>query len=131
LSQTTENSQPTESTVPSPALVQRHLRGVHFPASRDDLLSHVRDECARVTRALELIPDQEYRRASDVKKAFREHARDYVSGAGYPARRDDLVEYARDAGAGPAVIEVLTQLPDNTYDTPDAVVIGIIDAGED
>ncbi len=36
----TENQSPR----PSPALVQRHLRGVDYPASRDELVNYARRE---------------------------------------------------------------------------------------
>jgi hypothetical protein len=117
----------TQNTLPSPALLQRHLHGVHYPASRDDLLSHARSECARVMHALEMLPDRPYTRPTDVSKAFRDLARDAVAGASYPASRDDLVGYAQDSGADPAVIDVLTVIPDDQYDTPDAVIIEIIE----
>ena len=34
-----------QSTRPSPALVQRHLHGLDYPASRDDLVNYARREC--------------------------------------------------------------------------------------
>jgi hypothetical protein len=121
----------TQNALPSPALLQRHLRRMRYPASRDDLLSHVRSECARVTHALEMLPDHPYTRPTDVSKALRELARAAVSGASYPANRDDLAQSARDSGADPAVIDVLTVIPDDQYDSPDAVVIEIIGVDEE
>ena len=34
-----------QHSLPSPALVQHHLHGVHYPASRDDLISYARGQC--------------------------------------------------------------------------------------
>ncbi len=120
-------AQVMQNTMPSPALLQRHLRGMHYPASRDELLDHVRSECARVTHVLEMLPDREYSRPTDVNKALREMARQSVEGADYPAGRNDLVQYAQGQGADQSVVEALNQIPDTDYDSPDAVVIEIID----
>lgn len=124
-------AQMTQNTLPSPALLQRFLRGVHYPASRDDLLNYVRSECSRVTHALEMLPDHPYSRPTDISKALRGMARDAVAGANYPASRDDLVQSARDSGADPAVVDVLTVIPDDQYDSPDAVIIEIIEVDDD
>jgi hypothetical protein len=124
-------AQMTQNTMPSPALLQRHLRGMHYPAGRDDLINHARSECARVIHTLEMLPDRPYTRPTDVSKAMHDMARDAVSGASYPATRDDLVQNARDTGADPAVVDVLTVIPDDTYDSPDAVVIEIIEVDDE
>ena len=58
-------------------------------------------------------------------------ARDAVAGANYPASRDDLVQSARDSGADPAVVDVLTVIPDDQYDSPDAVIIEVIEVDDD
>jgi hypothetical protein len=115
-------TQITQNTLPSPALVQRHLHRMRYPARRDDLLDHARSECARVTHALELLPDREYSRPTDVNKAFRDLVREYLAGAHYPARRDDLVQHAQSAGADQALVDGLRQIPDQQYDSPDAVI---------
>ena len=95
-----------QSARPSPALVQRHLHGVDYPASRDDLVNYARreceggnypqGECERVLQVLSQLPDRQYERPVDVSKAFGEVARSYLQTASYPARRDDLVASARD-----------------------------------
>ena len=124
-------AQMTQNALPSPALVQRHLHRMRYPAGRDDLLNHVRSECARVTHALELLPDQQYSRPTEVNKAFRQLVRQYVARADYPASRDDLVRQAEGAGADPAIVDGLRQLPEQQYDSPDAVITEMSDAGED
>ncbi|HKS44328.1 MAG TPA: DUF2795 domain-containing protein [Amycolatopsis sp.] len=45
----------------------------------------------------------------------------FLSGVDYPAGRDDLVEHARKKGAPDDIVEHLRQLPDRTYDGPNAV----------
>ncbi|HEX4817735.1 MAG TPA: DUF2795 domain-containing protein [Nonomuraea sp.] len=44
-----------------------------------------------------------------------------LHGVDYPARRDDLVQAARDNGAGDAIIRALEAMPDRKYDGPNAV----------
>ena len=98
-----------QSARPSPALVQRHLHGLDYPASRDDLVNYARreceggnhpqGECERVLQMLTGLPDREYQRPVDVSKAFGEVARGYLENASYPARRDDLVASAPGPGS--------------------------------
>ncbi|SFJ00386.1 DUF2795 domain-containing protein [Amycolatopsis sacchari] len=45
----------------------------------------------------------------------------FLSGVDYPASRDDLVEHAKSQGADNDVLEHLQQMPDRTYDGPNAV----------
>jgi len=123
------------STRPSPALVQKHLHGMNYPASRDDLVNYARsqceggnhpqDECERVVQVLSQLPDQEYGRPTDVSKAFGQMARGYLQNASYPARRDDLVTSARDQGADQIVLDTIILIPDQEYSDADAVIIEI------
>jgi hypothetical protein len=127
-----------QSARPSPALVQRHLHGVDYPASRDDLVNYARreceggsypqGECERVLQVLSQLPDREYQRPVDVSKAFGEIARGYLQTASYPARRDDLVASARDQGADQVVLDTIVLIPDEEYPDADAVIVQIIDA---
>jgi hypothetical protein len=34
-----------QHSLPSPALVQHHLHGLAYPASRDDLINYARNQC--------------------------------------------------------------------------------------
>lgn len=56
----------------SPANVQAHLKGISYPASRDDLLSTAKKNNAPedVMELLRKIPDQEYHGPQDVMKAY-------------------------------------------------------------
>jgi hypothetical protein len=59
----------------SPANVTRHLKKVHFPASKDDLLERARDNGAGqdVLEVLESFPeDEEFESLADVMKAYGE-----------------------------------------------------------
>ena len=47
-------------------------------------------------------------------------------GADYPASRDDLVQYAREQDADTVVIAALLEIPDEEYDSPDAVVVELV-----
>ena len=115
------------TTLPSPALLQRHLHGVHYPATKAQLLAHARGECERTIGTLALLPEEQYSRPADVSKAFGELAQQILNGASYPASRDDLMAYARDLDTALLVIEALLRIPDQDYDDPDAVVTGIIE----
>ena len=115
------------SALPSPALLQRHLHGVHYPATKAQLLAHARGECERIIGTLALLPEEQYSRPTDVSKAFGELAQEILKGASYPASRDDLVAYARDQDAALPVIEALLLIPDQDYDDSDAVIIEIIE----
>lgn len=45
----------------------------------------------------------------------------FLSGIDYPCEKDKLVEHARSQGADDAVLSGLEQIPDRTYDGPNAV----------
>ncbi len=117
----------TENSLPSPAVLQRHLHGVHYPATKAQLLAHARGECERVIGTLALLPEVQYSRPTDVSKAFGELAQEILKGASYPVSRDDLVAYARDQDAALPVIEALLRIPHQDYDDSDAVIIEIIE----
>ena len=44
-----------------------------------------------------------------------------LGGIDYHARRDELVQHARDHGAGEDLVTRLSQIPDREYDGPNAV----------
>ena len=58
----------------SPINVTKYMKGIKFPASRDDLVEHARSQRAEpnVIKALEQFPDQEYATMADVMKGFKE-----------------------------------------------------------
>jgi hypothetical protein len=124
-----------QGTLPSPALVQRHLHGMHYPASKDDLVNYARSqcqggnypqsECDQVVQVLSELPGRQYQRPTDVSKAFGELARGYLENASYPARRDDLVASARDQGADQIVLDTIIMIPSQEYRNPDAVIVEI------
>ena len=39
----------TENSLPSPAVLQRYLHGVDYPATKDQLVAHVRSQCEQAT----------------------------------------------------------------------------------
>jgi len=45
----------------------------------------------------------------------------HLGGVDYPATKDQLVNHAREKGAGDDLIQVLDQIPDREYDGPSAV----------
>src|ERR1700722_15119879 len=124
-----------EHSLPSPALVQHHLHGMHYPATRADLINYARSqckgddnpdsECERVVQILSQLADREYQRPTDVSKAFGELARNYLDRAPYPAGRDDLVASAREQGADDVVLDTIIMIPSQEYRNPDAVIVEI------
>lgn len=56
----------------SPISVSKHLRGIDFPCSKQDLLERARSENAgdEVLQQIERLPDQEYQSMADVMKGF-------------------------------------------------------------
>lgn len=57
----------------SPANIQKHLRGVDYPADRDQLLQVARrnDAPAEVLEEIRNMPEQEYGGPQDVMNAYR------------------------------------------------------------
>lgn len=60
----------------SPANVTAHLRGVDFPANRQDLLNQAKNNGAEqdVLEVIKNLPDNEYRTMADVTKAYNKAA---------------------------------------------------------
>lgn len=56
----------------NPVQVQKSLRGVDYPASKDDLVARARDEDASddVRRTLERLPDTTYNSPNAVSEAI-------------------------------------------------------------
>ncbi|KAB8189985.1 DUF2795 domain-containing protein [Nonomuraea phyllanthi] len=50
------------NTIPNPIDLQKHLGGVEYPASKQDLIKAAREHNAgnEIIRALEAMPDREY-----------------------------------------------------------------------
>ncbi|GLW21296.1 DUF2795 domain-containing protein [Microbispora triticiradicis] len=59
---------------PNPIQLQKHLKGVDYPAGKSDLINTARDQGAddTVLNALERIPDREYDGPNAVSKAVSE-----------------------------------------------------------
>ena len=114
----------------SPALLQRHLHKAAYPATRDELIAHARDEYERVVGALAQLPDRRYSRPTDVSRTFAEVTSGQLEGVPYPARRDDLVACAERRHAARPVVEALRRMPDRRYDGPEAVSDAIAEEEE-
>jgi hypothetical protein len=105
----------------SPALLQRHLHKAGYPATREELIAHARDECDRVIGALAQLPERRYARPAEVSRTFAEVASRWLAGVAYPARRDDLVAHAERQDAAHAIVDALRRIPDRRYDGLDSV----------
>ncbi|MFB0836844.1 DUF2795 domain-containing protein [Arthrobacter sp. E44] len=52
----------------------------------------------------------------------------FLGGIDYPAKREDLLSRAKEAGADDNVMKALEALPDREYDSPTAVSSAISDS---
>lgn len=57
----------------NPIELQKHLKGVHYPASKQELLDAARENGGEgeVCRALEALPERPYQRPTDVTEALK------------------------------------------------------------
>jgi len=60
----------------SPAEVEKFLKGVDFPAKKDDLVKHVKQESQEVLEVLQKLPNETFTKPTDVAKAIGEVARE-------------------------------------------------------
>jgi hypothetical protein len=58
----------------NPIQLQKHLKGMDYPASKEDLLNHAKKQGAdeNALSVLEQLPDEEYETPADVSKAVGE-----------------------------------------------------------
>lgn len=56
----------------NPIQLQKHLKGVDYPASKQDLINHAKQQGAdeNALSALEQIPEREYETPTDVSQAI-------------------------------------------------------------
>jgi Protein of unknown function (DUF2795) len=61
---------------PSPIELQKHLGGIDYPATKEDILRHAQDQGApdEVLAPLRDIPDREYDGPNAVSSAFSDQA---------------------------------------------------------
>jgi hypothetical protein len=59
------------ATAPNPIQLQKHLKGVDYPASKSDLVAAAREHGAdqEIIKALEAMPDREYDGPNAVSQA--------------------------------------------------------------
>jgi hypothetical protein len=57
---------------PNPIQLQKHLKGVSYPASKQDLMKAAEGNGADedISSFLELLPDQQFETPADVNEAF-------------------------------------------------------------
>lgn len=56
----------------NPIQIQKHLKGVDYPASKQDLIEHAQQQDAdeNILSILEQLPDQEFETPAEVSKAI-------------------------------------------------------------
>lgn len=57
----------------NPIQIQKYLKGVDYPASRDDLVRNARENGAdeSICASLEQLPDEHFQTPADVSEAFK------------------------------------------------------------
>jgi hypothetical protein len=70
--------------------------------------------------------------AHDNPKLNPTQAQEYLTGAEYPADKEELIDIARENGANQQVIQFLETIPEREYDSPKEVteMIGSMDQDE-
>ncbi|HEX4208445.1 MAG TPA: DUF2795 domain-containing protein [Ktedonobacteraceae bacterium] len=56
----------------SPAEVEKFLKGVDYPAKKDDLVKYVKQETQQVCDILQKLPPETFNKPTDVAKAIGE-----------------------------------------------------------
>jgi hypothetical protein len=58
----------------NPIEIQKHLKGMDYPADKQDLVEHAREQGAPedILSTLEALPEQQYETPTDVTKAVGE-----------------------------------------------------------
>lgn len=56
----------------SPIQVQKYLSGMDYPADKDEIIDHAKDQGADndVVQILQQLPERDYKTAADVSKAI-------------------------------------------------------------
>lgn len=56
----------------NPIQIQKHLKGVDYPASKQDLIEHAQQQGAdeNIRSVLEQLPDEEFETPAEVSKAI-------------------------------------------------------------
>ncbi|SDW87286.1 DUF2795 domain-containing protein [Nitrosomonas communis] len=56
----------------NPIQVQKYLSGMDYPADKDEIIDHAKDQGADndVVQILQQLPEQDYKTAADVSKAI-------------------------------------------------------------
>ena len=62
----------------NPIQIQKYLKGVDYPASRDDLVRNARENGAdeSICASLEQLPDEDFQTPADVSEAFKGPSQD-------------------------------------------------------
>jgi hypothetical protein len=59
-----------------------------------------------------------------------EEIRKALKGIDFPVEKEDLIEYARDNGADPEIVEILQEMPEEEFDSISDVMSACGDVGE-
>ncbi|MGI5917594.1 MAG: DUF2795 domain-containing protein [Anaerolineae bacterium] len=62
---------PAKPKEASPIQVQRYLKGLQYPASKEDIIQRIKDSDApnEVIEFMQRLPDQEYKSPIDISRA--------------------------------------------------------------
>jgi hypothetical protein len=67
----------------NPIQIQKYLKGVNYPASKQDLIRNAKKNGAdeNVCASLEQLPDEDFQTPADVSQAFKGPSEDNVRGS--------------------------------------------------
>lgn len=67
----------------NPIQIQKYLKGVDYPASKQDLIKNAKKNGAdeSVCASLEQLPDEDFQTPADVSQAFKGPSEDNVGGS--------------------------------------------------
>ena len=54
----------------TPAEVEKFLKGVNYPARKEDLVKYVKQEMQQIIGVLQQLPDETFNKPTDVARAF-------------------------------------------------------------
>lgn len=101
----------------SPIEVQKALKGMDYPAKKQDLIEKARKNGApqEVMKVLENLPDKEFENAVDVSKEFREGGRGSHQGGSRRGSQEEKGQGISHRGAGSPPIEAQKALKGMDY----------------
>lgn len=127
--------------------IEKSLKGINFPANRQDLVQQAKKNKAsqNVMQAIENLPEDQFNSPTDVAKAWGQERKGTKSGGtsgggtqrggtrrggltteiekslkgiNFPASKQDLVQQAQNNNASQEVVQAIENLPEDQFNSP-------------